>query len=92
MLPKRHRRSIQIGQQQFFWHYTSGRELNHRSPQLIVQAASGGPLLIVRQASWPEVTPHFVVAIVQEAIAAGWATTEGKQPFTLSRESEGRLE
>jgi hypothetical protein len=28
--PKRHRRSLCVNDHQFFWHFTSGRELDHR--------------------------------------------------------------
>lgn len=85
MLPKRHRRSVRIGGCPFYWHFTTGRELDHRQPQLVVQAAGGGPLLIVRQEAWPAVTPAFVVAVVQEAIAGGWLETEGTRSFILAR-------
>ena len=89
MLPKRHRRSLTIGEHQYFWHFTSGRESDHKHPQLVVQPADGGAVLVVRQPSWPEVTPSFVCAAVREALAAGWLAMEGTKPFVLARADDG---
>jgi hypothetical protein len=85
MLPKRHRRSLTIGERQFFWRFTAGRDFDHRKPQLVVEAAGGGAVLVVRQSVWPEVTPGFVVAVVREALAAGWLAAEGTRPFVFAR-------
>jgi Barstar (barnase inhibitor) len=85
VLPKRNRRSIHVGEHQYFWHFTTGREFDHRLPQLVVQPAGGGSMLIVRQPAWPEVTPSFVSAAVSEALAAGWLASEGAGLFVLAR-------
>jgi len=91
MLPKRHRRSISVNDRQFFWHFTKGRELDHRRfPQLAVQSAEGGALLIVRQAQWPDVTPSFVLAAIAEARAAGWQAADGWGQFVLNRIEDNR--
>jgi len=58
--------------QLFYWHFTTRREFEHQSPQLVVQLAAGGSVLVFDQRDWPDVTPRFVVGVVREAWAAGW--------------------
>jgi hypothetical protein len=84
MLPKRHRRSIRLEGRQYFWVFTTGRNFDHRrTPQLVIQSAGGGRLLIVRTPSWPDMTPKLVEQVIREALAGGWLGTQESRPFVL---------
>ena len=88
MLPRRHRRSISVEGELYYWHFTTGREFDHRSPQLVVQPAQGGQLLVVKQRAWPEVTPAFVQNQIVKAREVGWQSRDGNGRFEIDRQDE----
>jgi hypothetical protein len=86
VFPKRHRRTINVDGRRFHWHFTTGREADHRDPQLVAQLAAGGSILVVVEDSWPIVTPSFVAAAIREAFGSGWRP-ESPGQFVLDRTS-----
>ena len=84
MLPRMHRRSISVDGESYYWHFTTGREFDHRDPQLVIQSAQGGQLLVVKQKAWPDVTPAYVKDVIARAIVSGWQSQGGTGQFEMN--------
>jgi hypothetical protein len=83
-MPRKNLRQIACDGREYHWRFTGGRNADHREPSLTIQSADGkGGMLIVRQSTWPDVTPSYVAAVIVEALGKGWCPARPGGPMML---------